>query len=255
MDTSNLGNRMKGYEQVFRQYLVNRTPVIVRLDGKSFHTWTKKLKGRKKEQDPYNSDMHDMMLFTTKYIMHHMQNVEIAYTQSDEISILMNDWRTLRTDRWYGNNIQKIVSVTAAAASAGFNFIAKNRGYINIVHDLALFDSRVFNLPKEEVNNYFVWRQLDATRNSINMLGQFYFSHKELQNKNTNQIQDMLMLTIKNDQPLAVNWNDLDVWKKRGTTITRGDTSIPSLTNWVTDDNIPIFTQNKQYIEQHLEAK
>lgn len=246
--SDSLGNRMKEYEAVSKNRLTNRTPVIIRLDGKAFHTWTKKLTPAKFEIDPFNQDMHEMMVYATGHIMQNMQNVEIAYTQSDEISILMNDWKKLTTAQWYGNNIQKMVSVTASAASAAFNYIAQNKGYITCAQDLALFDSRAFNIPKEEVNNYFLWRQQDATRNSINMLGQHWFSHQQLQGKNVSQVQDMLM----DLDPTGINWNDLDVWKKRGTCIVKELTGVNSASPWAIDYNIPIFSQDRNYIEQHL---
>jgi len=253
MDKSdNLGNRMKGYEAVSKNKLTNRTPVIIRLDGKAFHTWTKKLPANTSQVDPFNLDMHEMMVYAASHIMQNMQNVEIAYTQSDEISILMNDWKKLTTDQWYGNNIQKMVSVTASAASAAFNFVAQRKGYITCAQDLALFDSRTFNLPKEEVNNYFIWRQQDATRNSINMLGQHYFSHNQLHGKNVSEVQDMLMLSNTARGPLNVNWNDLDVWKKRGTCIGKEPTGVNSTSPQAVDYDIPIFSRDRNYIESHL---
>lgn len=242
MDKTSIGDRMKGYEAVSKTKLTNRTPVIIRLDGKAFHTWTKKLTG----DDPFNYKMHEMMVITTQFIMSNMQNAEIAYTQSDEISILMNDWKKLNTGQWYGNNVQKMASVSASAASAAFNFCAAKPGLVNQMADLAMFDSRVFNLPKEEVVNYFLWRQQDATRNSINMLGQHYFSHKDLQGKNVSQVQDMLMLQE------GVNWNDIDTWKKRGTCVVKNPNSFDSSSPWFVDEEIPIFSQDRGYIEKYL---
>lgn len=250
MDKTSLGDRMKKYEAVTKNRLTNRTPVIIRLDGKAFHTWTKKLKYCKAEEDPFNEGMHVMMLETTKFIMRQVQNARIAYTQSDEISILLNDWGKLTTGQWFDNNVQKMVSVSASAASAAFNMMAAQ--YIDDFGDLAMFDARIFNLPKEEVNNYFLWRQQDATRNSINMLGQHHFSHRELQGKNVSQVQDMLMLSENEDgQPLNVNWNDLTVWKKRGSCVVKAN-KFSSREIWTEDGNIPIFSQDTNYIEQHL---
>jgi len=166
----------------------------------------------------------------------------MTYTQSDEISILLNDWKGLKTDQWFDGNIQKIVSISASMATAYFNdcMQAHNAAASEIFQQdlaLAFFDARVFNIPKEEVANYFVWRQQDATRNSINMLGQFYFSHKDLQGKNTDQVQEMLF------SKHGVNWNDIPTWQKRGYCASRDEM----------DNDIPIFTQDRNYIEQHLE--
>ena len=129
-------------------------------------------------------------------LANNIQNVKFGYTQSDEISLLLTDWNKLTTDQWFGGNIQKIVSVSAAIATAYFNhyFSVAMNLVTTEIQNIAVFDSRVFNIPKEEVTNYFVWRQQDTTRNSINMLGQYHFSHKELQHKNVSQVQDMLML-------------------------------------------------------------
>lgn len=234
MDKTSLGNRMKVYERVSKTKLMRRTPVIIRLDGKAFHTWTRQLTNVDDSLDiePYGNIMHEMMRHTTLYLMSNIQNAVFAYSQSDEISILLNDWNTLKTDQWFDGSIQKIASVSASMATASFNTSS----------DLTpgLFDARVFNLPVDEVANYFVWRQQDATRNSIQMLGQFYFSHKQLHGKNVSQVQDMLMMEH------GVNWNDVDTRKKRGWCVTAEDGY---------DNEIPIFTQDRYYIEQHLGAK
>jgi len=103
--------------------------------------------------------------------------------------------------------------------------------------DFAMFDCRAFNIPKEEVCNYFIWRQQDATRNSINSLGQMYFTQKQLHGKGVSEVQDMLM------KHYDINWNNLDVWKKRG--VCSNSVGI--------DKEPPIFTQNREYIEKHLE--
>jgi tRNA(His) 5'-end guanylyltransferase len=171
---------------------------------------------------------------TAATLVQNIQNARLAYTQSDEISILMNDWGKLTTEAWFDNGIQKMVSVSASMATAKFNVAVSDQG--NFSPTMALFDARVFNIPKEEVANYFIWRQQDATRNSINMLGQFYFSHKELQGKTTDEVQEMLF------SKHGVNWNDIPTWQKRGYCATRRGTN----------NEIPIFTKERQFIEQHL---
>ena len=242
MDKTNLGNRMKGYEHVSRTKLTRRTPVIIRLDGKAFHTWTKCLTrlDASLEISPFSDMMHDCMSSTANELVGRIQNATISYTQSDEISILLNDWKGLKTDQWFDGNIQKIVSVSASMATAYFNdYVQRHKLNIDIDNrdiPLAFFDSRTFNIPKEEVANYFVWRQQDATRNSINMLAQYHFSHNTLQGKNTDQVQEMLF------RDLNINWNDLATWKKRGYCATLVGC----------DDGIPIFTKARDYIERHL---
>ena len=123
MDKTNLGNRMKGYEHVSRTKLTRRTPVIIRLDGKAFHTWTKCLTrlDASLEISPFSDMMHDCMSSTANELVGRIQNAAISYTQSDEISILLNDWKGLKTDQWFDGNIQKIVSVSASMATAYFN--------------------------------------------------------------------------------------------------------------------------------------
>ena len=239
MKNDSLGDRMKGYENVTRTKLTSRTPAVIRLDGKAFHTWTKQLHryDPSLQDSPYSDVMHNAMAETAMYLVENIQNARLAYTQSDEISILMNDWGKLNTDAWYDNKIQKIVSVAASMATARFNIAVTDQG--NFSPNMALFDARVWNMPKEEVANYFVWRQQDATRNSINMLAQFYFSHKELQGKNTSQVQDMLMLEH------GVNWNDVATWAKRGYCATRGGKQ----------NEIPIFTADRNFIERHLKTE
>ena len=222
---------------------MRRTPVIIRLDGKAFHTWTKWLQKFEYPTDgfertsPFSNHMHQMMSDTAAELVTSLQNAKFTYTQSDEISILLNDWSKLKTDQWFDGNVQKMVSISAAMCTAFFN-----KKVIDTITDdgkLAFFDARVFNIPMNEVANYFVWRQQDATRNSINMLGQFYFSHKELQGKNTDQVQEMLF------SKHGVNWNDIPTWQKRGYCAT-----VDGI-----DNDIPIFTQEREYIERHLQEK
>lgn len=233
-NADSLGDRMKGYEGTTQSRLLRRTPVIIRLDGRAFHTWTRSLK---KIDDlsstPFSSLMSDMMAATTQSLVKGIQNAVFAYSQSDEISILLRDWDKHETEQWFDGNIQKIVSISAAIASTTFSEHLTPYDCAKIVQ----FDARVFNLPTEEVCNYFIWRQQDASRNSVQMLARHYFSHKELHLKNNSQVQDMLMLQKQ------VNWNDQATWKKRGFCV---------LNNLFVDREIPIFTQDRTYVEKHL---
>lgn len=236
MDKTSLGNRMKSYEQVPAQKLVRRMPVLMRLDGKAFHTFTRGL------EKPYSMSLREAMVDTARELVSGIQGAVFAYIQSDEISILIKDWTTLSTDSWYDNKVQKMVSVSASIATAAFNDCFQHPSKSS----LALFDSRVWNLPKEEVANYFIWRQQDATRNSINMLGQDNFSHKSLQGKNVSAVQDMLMGLTP-----PINWNDQSTWAKRGSCVLRSTTE--ESTSIVADNEIPIFTANREYIEHLLD--
>lgn len=215
--------RMKQFESVSQNHLMIRTPVIMRIDGKNFSMWTKGL------QKPFDIKLNSAMAEVTRILCNEIQGAVFGYTQSDEISILIQDWRNLNTDRWFGNNVQKMVSISASIATAYFNSIFKHPSNTSP----ALFDSRVFNIPKEEVANYFIWRQKDATRNSINSLAQSKFSQKQLHGKNISQVQDMLM------NEYNINWNDVPTRFKRGTCVVNG----------AIDFECPTFTQDRKYIE------
>ena len=270
-----LGDRMKeNYENRAKTYLVRRMPVIIRLDGKAFHTFTRGLK------KPYDEIFHNTMNATMKYLCENIQGCKLGYTQSDEITLLLTDYDTLDTDAWFDNNVQKICSVSASMATMAFNqyFALAYKEFEENVYEawnvsdeeikycdtlrkklhFAMFDSRCFNIPKEEVTNCFVWRQQDATRNAIQMLGQCNFSHKELQGKSCNDIQDMLM-TQK-----GINFNDMPTEFKRGVCCIKkqypavdlstysGSIEPITRTCWILDKEIPIFTQDREYVERNV---
>lgn len=258
MPSNNIGDRMKeNYENRARFYLTRRTPVILRLDGRAFHSFTRGF------ERPYDKVFHETMKETAFYLCKNIQGAKVAYTQSDEISILLTDYDTLQTDAWFDYNIQKMCSVAASMATLAFSrYFEKNVAWFNIRNKLngvndadtaewntyikylqaiekgATFDCRCFNIPEAEVVNYFIWRQQDATNNAIQMLGQANFSHKELQSKRCNDIQDMLM-TQK-----GINFNDMPVEFKRGICCYRNANN-----EWIIDTDIPIFTQNRSFIE------
>jgi tRNA(His) 5'-end guanylyltransferase len=168
--------------------------------------------------------------------------VVIAYIQSDEMSFLAVDYQTINTEPWYGNRTNKIESVSASIVTANFNKKAKEilpeqsgkKGFL-------YFDSRAWNVPQDDVNNYFIFRQNDCTRNSIQSLGQANFSHKELQGKSCSDIQDMLMLQKD------INWNDVETRYKRGTAIYKKGNERGE---WFVDHEMPILTQDRSYIEK-----
>lgn len=251
-NADSLGDRMKSYEDVTRHHVLRRTPVIIRLDGRAFHTFTKCLKhfDDSMETTPFSIKMHQVMTATMLGTMSQVQNAVFAYTQSDEISILLRDWDKHETEQWFNGAIQKIVSISASTASVIFNhFFEEEVRPADSYSDLAQFDARVFNLPEAEVINYFIWRQQDASRNSVQMLGRFHFSQKQMHGKNNSQVQDMLMLE-KN-----INWNDIPTWMKRGTCALRNpvvgsaDEFVPPI---LADEEIPIFTTDRNYVGRHL---
>ena len=278
MKRDDLGNRMKTfYEEISKIRLMRRCPVICRLDGKAFHTFTRGFKR------PFDDVLIKTMQETAKYLCENIQGCQLAYTQSDEISLLLIDYQRFETSAWFDYEIQKMCSISASMATMAFNRIFSETvsdlkvdntkpmdRYFEAVYSGAMFDARVFNIPKEEATNYFYWRQLDASRNSIQMVGQANFSNKELQHKSCNDIQDMLM-TQK-----GINWNDLPTYQKRGSCIIKEDyftytdehgmlieidadevgIFVDELTvrnRWIIDKNIPIFKgEGREYIERFV---
>nr|DAE64932.1 MAG TPA: tRNAHis guanylyltransferase [Bacteriophage sp.] len=275
-----LGVRMKTfYEQIPKTKLMRRCPVAIRIDGKAFHTFTRGF------QKPFDEVLIKSMQETMKYLCENIQGCVLGYTQSDEITLILVDYKKLTSSAWFDYEVQKICSIAASMATMAFNkFFADNvekeilsnsdkEGnvvddnleiiHINHVHSMrkgAMFDARCFNIPKEEVTNLVYWRQLDASRNSIQMVGQANFSHKELQNKSCNDIQDMLMAQK------SINWNNLPTYQKRGSCCVRNkiviesdgvmataqlrDTS-KSENEWIIDTDIPIFKgEGREYIDR-----
>lgn len=252
MDKTSLGDRMKAYEAIPKNFLMRRTPVIIRIDGKAFHTFTRGF------DKPFDPIIQTCMEETMKYCCENVQGCVLGYTQSDEISLILCDYQRLETDAWFGYNVQKIVSISASLATFEFNralsditanIFNKNGNEFNEKTDFlfgkidqgALFDSRCFSLSKEEVCNYMIWRQRDATRNSILSLAQSLYSQKQIEGINTKKLQDK-MFTEK-----SVNWNDLTVYQKQGSCCIKVEDK------WVIDDNIPIFSHDRDYINSRIE--
>lgn len=285
-----LGVRMKTfYEQIPKTKLMRRCPVAIRIDGKAFHTFTRGF------QKPFDEVLIKSMQETMRYLCENIQGCVLGYTQSDEITLILIDYKKLTSSAWFDYEVQKICSIAASMATMAFNkffekYVDEYRfskwdgaskyedgtwGYIqtllNAVDKGAMFDARCFNIPKEEVTNLVYWRQLDASRNSIQMVGQANFSHKKLQNKSCNDIQDMLM-TQK-----GINWNDLPTYQKRGSCCVKENHFIENekgtqicfsegcsdpfedeealtgvyRSSWIIDIDIPIFKgEGREYIDR-----
>lgn len=290
MDTSDLAERMKGYEKRNRYYLQRRMPVILRLDMRAGHSFTKGF------ERPFDEVFIKSMQETAQYLCENIQNCKLSYQQSDEITLLLVDYDKLNTDCFFDYRVDKLCSIAASMATMAFNNIfskyvkefdlelayndngidtEENRKlweiYKKALNKGAMFDARCFNIPKEEVTNLIYWRQLDASRNSIQMVGQANFSHKELQNKSCNDIQDMLM-TQK-----GINWNDFPTYQKRGSCCVKENHFIENekgtqicfpegcsdpfedeetltgvyRSNWIIDTDIPIFKgEGREYIDR-----
>jgi len=209
-----LGTRMKEYEACTQTTIPRRTYSILRLDGRAFHSLTKKIKAEK----PFDTRLMEHMNNTAKYLCENIQGAQFAYVQSDEISILLTDMDKVDTQAWFGGNVQKQVSVSASLATAYFNAY---RPWIDSAFDavspkvLATFDSRVFVVPDPvEVYNCFLWRVRDWERNSIQMLARSKYSHKELQGKKSAEMHELL-------HKKETNWAKLPDEIKRGRIICR----------------------------------
>jgi len=223
-----LGDRIKSqYEDRTRFSLPRRTYTLIRLDGKSFHTYTKGL------NRPFDDGLIEDMDNAIIALLPEIQGTVFAYTQSDEISILLTDFATPNTDAWFDGNLQKMCSVSASIITAEFNHLRYrhvplyNRG-MNvppIAQKLAYFDSRIFTIPdRTEVMNYMIWRNQDCARNSVSMVAQSHFSHKELHGKSTSIKHDML-------KSKGVNWaTDFSDGKKNGRLIVKESYLLPTKT-------------------------
>lgn len=288
-----LGKRMKKfYEQVPKTRLIRRCPVAIRLDGKAFHTFTRGF------QKPFDEIIVKSMQETMKYLCKNIQGCVLGYTQSDEITLILVDYQKLNSEAWFDYETQKMCSVAASMATMMFNKVfkeqvdifynkhclvltrdpmlgeyeyhwsnEKNKKLFNTYQKAhnkgAMFDARCFNVPKEEVTNAFYWRQIDAIRNSIQMLGQAYFSHTELDHKNQRMIKEMLL-------EKHIDWNELPIYLQRGSCCIKEEYYIDNAskkeisvrdtihsdeyttrTRWIIDKEIPIFKdEGREYIEK-----
>lgn len=263
-----LGDRMKEfYENRAKGSLVRRMPVIIRLDGRAFHTFTKGF------AKPFDKRMIETMQEVTLELCKNIQGCVFGYTQSDEITLILVDYDGIDKAAWYDYEVQKMCSVAASMTTLYFNRIFNNKvsafisEHSKVVNDPqtygdelsksvgdiissytkslelgAQFDARCFNVPINDVCNCILWREKDAERNSINSLGQAHFKHKELQGKSTNQVQDMLFTTY------GINWNNLSTVEKRGTAIVKDENG-----KWYIDTEMPILMgDGRKYIESRI---
>jgi tRNA(His) 5'-end guanylyltransferase len=260
MTKDSLGDRMKNYEGRSQTYLPLRTYTMIRLDGKAFHTYTKGCKR------PFDLELMSDMNNTAKYLCENIQGCKLAYIQSDEITLVLTDFETINTDAWFNGNVQKITSISASLATAKFNQLRMvnncvsncvvNRPFMTQetieAQKLAHFDSRCWVIPDPvEVHNCLVWRQQDATRNSIQMTGQAHFSHKQLQGKSCNEIQEMLW------HKKNINWNDQPIGFKRGRCVIKetyetldtykNDGTMVMRSRWIIVDP-PVFSQEPDWV-------
>jgi tRNA(His) 5'-end guanylyltransferase len=245
-----LGTRMKEkYEVRTQTYLPRRTYAIIRVDGKAFHTWVRSAQCTK----PFDVALIEAMNETAIFMCENIQGAQLAYTQSDEISILITDFERENSEAWFDYNVQKMVSISASLATAGFD-----RSYSGCQSKLpALFDARAFVIPDPvEVENYFIWRQKDAERNSIQSVAQSLYSHKELDGKGCSELNEMIWQKGK-------NWNNFTAWEKRGrVAIKVSEPKTVEYENpkegkvvklierkvWKTLEDTPLFTADREFL-------
>lgn len=198
IDNTPLGDRMKAYEFTFRPTMPRRAYTLMRLDGRAFHTY---LKNAKK---PFDDAFVKHMDHVAVALCQEIQGAQFAYTQSDEVSLLITDFQSLQTEPWFGGRVDKMTSISASLAA-----VVMDRWQKQVWRPQ--FDCRVWSMTDPvEVANYFVWRQRDAVRNSIQMLAQHYYKPRALEGKSTDELQDILF------REQGVNWNDLDAGLKHG---------------------------------------
>ena len=290
-----IGDRMKQYENCYRIYMPRRSAVVVIIDGRAFHTFTKGF------ARPYDKLFASCMWETARKLCENVEGCRFGYTQSDEITLILADWENLKTEPWFGNNLQKIVSISASMATIFFHEamadrihdicyswsnldwnnkeeMDENRNRLHRLYGtpldheefdtynhtvqtaycnkLAVFDARAFIVPREEIFNVLYWRQLDCKRNSIQLLGQAHFSHNQLQNKNSDEIQEMLF------QEKGINWAKEPEWFKNGVAIYKkptkveyynefdGSSGVVYRNKWYTDLETPVFTKHSELINE-----
>jgi tRNA(His) 5'-end guanylyltransferase len=228
---SSIGSRIKvNYEDRARFYLTRRTPVIVRVDGRAFHTFTRQF------ERPFDRRIIDSMVLSTMQVIGEMSGFKLAYIQSDEASFLITDYDTLETQAWFDYNKSKIETISASVMTAAFAHCMR---LVDMHTRLACFDARSFNIPPNEVTNYFLWRMQDWHRNSVSMYARAHFSHKQLVGKRVPDMHEML-------HEIGRNWaTDLSDTERNGTLIVRAEGGLKLVTTC-----LPKYAQIDEFVQQ-----
>ena len=278
------------------EYVNPNEPVFVRIDGKAFHTYVKHFRksftfdeyghhvdfdettgnilketspelldafekyrsGNEDFEKPFDKDLSHVFQVATRRTCENIGQVMLAYGQSDEVTFLLSGWKNENSQVWFGGKVQKIVSVLSSIFTGHFNHVLNSRDYP------AVFDARVWNVPEDELENVFRWRQQDARRNSVQGLAQSLFSHKELQGKPTNKLIEMC-----NEK--GHDWNNLSNEQKWGWVVYKEKYMVKQIvtskkldikqlptvdtverTRWSIDENIPYFIDDNTYIERRI---
>lgn len=258
----NIKTRMKIFcEEIPDIKLMRCIPVVIHIDGKGFNTFTKDF------IKPFDTTFMTSMQATMLHLCELIQGCVLGYTQSDEITLILVDYKHTNSSAWFGYEVQKLCSVSASMATMAFNKYFREiatyeyerdkdllAGYdkwlahseqlyqiYNKVFGTAMFNARCFNIPKEEVANLLYWRQLDAIKNSVQSVAQYYFKQSELRNKSQDDI--LCMLRTQKD----IDWFDIySIPEKRGSCCIKDEKG-----KWFIDLDIPIFkNENREYIER-----
>lgn len=232
------------YEERAKSFLSRRIPAIIRVDGKTFHTFCRGM------NKPFDDLVRTSMYYAADYMCRNIQGAKLAFVQSDEISILITDYDTPNASAWFDYETEKMVSVAASMAAVAFNHAFRENDVVGehkSKYDTALFDARAMSVPQEEVNNYFIWRQLDAIRNSIQSLGQAHFTHTQLVGKRSKEVCEML-------QEKGVDYHSVPLEFQRGACIRKSYVRLSNGENsyvrsrWILDKEIPLFTEDRDYV-------
>lgn len=251
-----LGDRMKAYERSYETYMIGRLPVVIRVDGKGFSRWTKQT-ARKK---PFDPELADAMAYACSQTASNIEGCVFGYTQSDEMTFVLRNDQSLESTPWFGNRVQKITSVVAAYVTAYFNEMIIN-SWEATPTPLAVFDARVFAVPSvQEAINCLVWRQNDATKNSISAACYYEVAtkvgkktaRKLMHGLGQKQQQELLF------QERAINWNDYPIRYKRGIGTYRVvetkemDGKSYTRSSWKIDNDLPVFTKEPEFLRSIL---
>ena len=258
MNKDSLGDRMKRFEESFDFSLPIRIPMMLRIDGKNFHSMVKKWKCIK----PFDNRLQKAMSYTAQELCRSIEGARLAYVQSDEITIVVYDDMTRVSQPWFDKRLSKILSISSSIATRAFNSFPYFDPSIDTIDCLgewldvdkhpAIFDSRVWVMPENEVKNNFIWRQQDASRNSVQMLARSLYSHKEVTDNNNSELQEMCFQK-------GSNWNDLPTWQKRGWCIVKQQIECENQygkfmrNKWIEDLEIPVFTKS-EYLNEKLKS-
>lgn len=245
-DTKDLmGNRFKAYEAASSMHMIPGIPKIIRLDGKAFHTFTKGC------EQPYDWNIMSAMAAGAVAVMKEIGgSARLAYIQSDECSIVLNDKPRIESSPWFDNNLVKMATVSSSIMSVNFSWayyeaLASSGSQAGSVEfKPAYFDARIFPVPNVwEMHNAILWRQFDAIKNSKSQYARHYFSQKQVHEKNGEQKVQMMK-----DQH-GFDWHTAPTWTKHGIVVRRG-----TMGKFEIDMNIPEFKVDKDYLAKIYEV-